>query len=146
LAAVNLLECGMTITLELPPELEKNIKAAAAKAGSQPEDFVLSAVQERLSKTAGVSSPHLSKQESELLLAINQSFSHVNWQQYFELIDKRDAETITSDELGELISITDGIEEANAKRLQYLIKLAELRNVSLDELMDELDLRPARHA
>lgn len=136
----------MTITLELPPELEKNIKEAAAKTGSRPEEFVLSAVQERLSKTAGSPNTHLSKSESELLLAINHSFSHVNWQRYFELIDKRDAEKITPDELGELISITNDVEEANAKRLQYLIELAQLRSVSLDELMEELDLRPARHA
>jgi hypothetical protein len=137
---------GMTITLELPPELEKNIKEAAAKAGSQPEDFVLDTLQERLSKTAGSSSTHLSKPESELLLAINQSFNRVNWQRYFELIDKRDAEVITSDELSDLIGMTNGIEEANTKRLQYLIQLAQLRNTSLDNLMDELDLRPTRHA
>jgi uncharacterized protein (DUF1778 family) len=130
----------MTLMLELPPELEKGLREAAAKAGSQPTDFVIEAVQERLSKTVGVSSPHLSKRESELLLAINQSFSHVNWQRYFELIDKRDAETITSDELSQLIGMTNGIEEANAKRLQYLIELAQLRNVSLEQLMDELDL------
>lgn len=136
----------MTITLELPPELEKNIKEAAAKAGSQPADFVLEAVQEHLSKAVGVSSPHLSKQESELLLAVNQSFNHVSWQRYFELIDKRDAEAITPDELGELIEITNGIEEANSKRLQYLIELAQLRNTSLDNLMDELDLRLTQHA
>jgi uncharacterized protein (DUF1778 family) len=133
---------GMTITLELSPELEKNIKEAAAKAGSQPVDFVLDAVQERLSKTTGVSSAHLSKRESELLLAINQSFSHVHWQHYFELIDKRDAETVTLEELNELIGITNSIEEANAKRLQYLVELAQLRNTSLDKLMDDLDLRP----
>jgi uncharacterized protein (DUF1778 family) len=132
----------MTITLELNPELEKSIKEAAAKVGSQPVDFVLEAVQERLSKTAGVSSAHLSKRESELLLAINQSFSHVSWQRYLELIDKRDEETITAYKLDELIGMTNGIEEANAERSQYLIELAQLRDVSLEQLMDDLDLRP----
>jgi hypothetical protein len=136
----------MTITLELPPELEKGLKEAAAKAGSEPIGFVTKAVQEHLSKTEGVSNPHLSKYESDLLLAINQSFNRVHWQHYFELIDKRDAETITMDELNELIGITNGIEEANAKRLQFLIELAQLRNTTLDKLMDKLDLRPARHA
>jgi uncharacterized protein (DUF1778 family) len=42
----------MTLTLELPPDLEKSLKEAAAKAGEQPTDFVIEAVQERLSKTA----------------------------------------------------------------------------------------------
>jgi uncharacterized protein (DUF1778 family) len=134
----------MTLTLELPPDLEKSIKEAAAKAGEQPTDFVIEAVQERLSKTPV--QKHLSKRESELLLAVNQSFVHVQWQQYFELVDKREAEAITKDELTELIELSNSIEEANAKRLQYLIELAQLRNVSLEQLMNDLDLKPALHA
>lgn len=134
----------MTLTLELPPELEKSIKEAAAKAGEQPTDFVIEAVQERLSKTA--TQKNLPKRESELLLAINQSLTHVQWQHYFELVEKREAETITKDELARLIEMSNSIEEANAKRLQYLIELAHIKDVSLEQLMTNLDLKPARHA
>jgi uncharacterized protein (DUF1778 family) len=133
----------MTLTLELPPELEKSIKEAAAKAGAQPTDFVIETLQERLSKTVRGAPKNLSKRESELLLAVNESFAHVQWQRYFELIDEREAETITKDELAELVELSNEIEEANAKRLQYLIELAQLRNVSLEQLMDDLDLKPA---
>jgi uncharacterized protein (DUF1778 family) len=35
---------SMTITLELPPELEKGLREAVAKAGSQPTDFVIEAL------------------------------------------------------------------------------------------------------
>ena len=134
----------MTITLELNPELEKGLKEAAAKTGAQPTDVAIAALQKQFLLPRS-SSTHLSKRESELLLAINQSFSHVQWQYYFELIDKRDAETIMNTELAELIELSNCIEEANAKRLRYLIELAQLRNISLDKLMDALDLKPARH-
>jgi hypothetical protein len=100
-------------------------------------------LQERLSKTVRGAPKNLSKRESELLLAVNESFAHVQWQRYFELIDEREAETITKDELAELVELSNEIEEANAKRLQYLIELAQLRNVSLEQLMDDLDLKPA---
>ena len=40
----------MTLMLELPPELEKTLKEAAAKTGSQPTDFAIEALQEKLSE------------------------------------------------------------------------------------------------
>lgn len=40
----------MTITLELPPELEKGLREAAAKAGAEPSAFVIEALQKKLSE------------------------------------------------------------------------------------------------
>ncbi|MGL4611139.1 MAG: hypothetical protein ACRCYY_15915 [Trueperaceae bacterium] len=40
----------MTIVLELLPELEKSLKEAATKAGSQPSDVALTAIQKGLSE------------------------------------------------------------------------------------------------
>jgi hypothetical protein len=37
--------------------------------------------------------------------------------------------------------MSNNIEEANAKRLHYLIELAQLRGVSLEQLMDDLGLQ-----
>ena len=56
------------------------------------------------------------------------------------LIAKRCAETLTSQEQATLIEISDQIEQANARRIQYLIELANLRGTSLETLMQKLGI------
>lgn len=51
-------------------------------------------------------------------------------------------ETLTANEQQELVQITDQLEEANAQRIEALIQLAALRNMTLDAFMDEFGLRP----
>jgi hypothetical protein len=50
-------------------------------------------------------------------------------------------ETLTPDEQQELIELSDQIEFADAERLKHLILLAQLRNTTVDSLMDQLGLR-----
>ncbi len=91
--------------------------------------------------------PHLSRRESELLMKINQGLSAEVQRRYDELMDKLRNETITSAERQELLRLIDQIEQADAERLQYLIELAQLRNVSVEELMAQLGIQPpAIHA
>jgi pantothenate kinase len=66
--------------------------------------------------------------------------SQNTWQRYHHLIDKREAETLTASEQTELITISDQIEMANARRMESLVKLAQLRQTSLEELMSRLGL------
>jgi hypothetical protein len=60
-----------------------------------------------------------------------------------ELIAKRQSYTITDDELQELIRLTDESERLNTERIEYLFELAQLRGITLDEVMEQLDLKPA---
>ena len=91
--------------------------------------------------------PHLSRRESELLMKINRGLSAEVQRRYDELMDKLRNETITSAERQELLQLIDQIEQADAERLQYLIELAQLRNVSVEELMAQLGIQPpAIHA
>ncbi|MDQ3257719.1 MAG: hypothetical protein M3R15_28170 [Acidobacteriota bacterium] len=60
-----------------------------------------------------------------------------------QLIAKRQSYTIAEDELQELIRLTDEAERLNVERVKHLIELAQLRNVTLDELMNKLGIRPA---
>ncbi len=62
------------------------------------------------------------------------------WENYHALIAKRRAETLTSQEQATLIEISDQIEQANARRIQYLIELASLRGTSLETVMQELGI------
>ena len=115
----------LNAALQMPrPELEQFVRRL----------FALKARQE---------SPGLSERETELLMKINQGLSLETAQRRKKLIAKREAETITKKELQELIHITTEVERLNVERIKNLIELASLRNVTLDELMDQLGLRPS---
>jgi hypothetical protein len=89
---------------------------------------------------------NVSQAESELLLKINQGIPLALQQRFNVLSAKRQAHTLTLEEHQELIQITEHIEQLDAKRLQYLIELAALRNVSLDEIIQQLGIQLASHA
>jgi hypothetical protein len=84
---------------------------------------------------------HLSQQETALLLRINQGIPAETQRRFDELVTKRQAETITSDELQELIELTDQIEQRDSECLAALIELARLRQITLDDLMDTLGIQ-----
>lgn len=89
--------------------------------------------------------PSLSQRESELLLRINQPLPPPQRKRLNQLIKKRQAYTITPNELRELKQMTNEIELSDAERLKCLIELAAIRNVSLDELIKQLGLKPYPH-
>ena len=88
----------------------------------------------------------LSPSESELLLKINQGIPPDMQRRYDELIEKRDARTLTSAEYEELLQLTDQVELLDAKRVEYLLELARLRKQPLAMLMNELGLTPSTDA
>jgi hypothetical protein len=89
--------------------------------------------------------PNLSEAETRLLLKINQDLSPAARSRMAELIDKRQAGLISPSELEELIQLTDQAEEIGVERLKCLIELAALRNITLDELMRQLGIKPIPH-
>lgn len=133
------------ITLEIPPELEQQLREAAAKQGLDPDRYIVNALTDRLCPTT--SSPlHLSRTEAELLQQINLGLPQTTWDTYHKLIAKRRAETLTAEEHKTLIGISDRLEQANAHRIQCLIELASLRNISLETLMQQLGIEPPFYA
>lgn len=134
--------------LEVAPELENQIKQAAAKAGLSPDAYILESVRQRLQPTKHLPSSitRLSLREATLLQKINESLSQMDWQRYRELIGKRQDETLTPDEQVELIARSDYLEEANVKRIEYLAQLATLRKTTVPALMNELGLKPTTYA
>ena len=85
--------------------------------------------------------PCLPKEEAGLLEKINQGLSPDAQQRYDDLTAKRRAETLTSEEHQELLTLIDRIERADAERAQSLTELARLRKVSVTTLMNELGIR-----
>ena len=89
----------------------------------------------------------LSSSESDLLQKINQGLPSDTQRRYDELREKLRSEELSPEEHEELLELVDVVEQSHADRLQHLIALSQLRQVSLDELMKQLDIRqPPVHA
>ena len=87
--------------------------------------------------------PSISREEGELLARINSGLPRETQARYRELIKKRREERLTEQEYQELLTLTDEAEQKQAERLEALVELAALRNMSLRELMDALGIKPA---
>jgi hypothetical protein len=86
--------------------------------------------------------PSLPALELELLQKINQALPEEIQQKYNDLSAKMRSQTITPEEHQDLLKLIDIVEQADGDRLQYLIKLSQLRNISLAELMKQLQIHP----
>lgn len=89
--------------------------------------------------------PHLSEQETELLLKINTPLDEKVWQQYTTLYAKLEPGTLTEAEHAALLELIDVIEIANAERIENLTKLAALRGMTLKALMKQMGIGPRPH-
>ncbi len=130
----------MTITLDIAPDLEDRILQEAQRRGLDTESYVLDLLQESLAASE-CSKSALS--DSELLEEVNRGFPPRIWRRYRELVARRQAETLSTEEHAELISLIDRIEVANAHRIEFLAELATRRQVSLRELMAEMGIQPS---
>jgi hypothetical protein len=82
----------------------------------------------------------LPQREPELLEQINQGLPEDIQRRYDELQLKLHDETISSEEHQELLSLIDTVEQASVDRLKCLVELSQLRQISLDDLMHQLDI------
>ena len=128
----------MTVTVDLSPEFESRLREVAQAEGSDVLTFVREATEARLRQY----DPARLLTESELLARINKGFSETFWNRYRKLVALRRAETLSRKEQRELIGMSDQLEAWRVERLQYLTKLAQLRQTTVDALMKQLGLRP----
>lgn len=122
-------------------EKEQLLNAALQMPREELEQFVA----RLFSLKARERAPVLAEREAELLNKIYQGLPAGMQQRLNVLIKKRRAYTITPDELKELIELTDQVELFDAARLELLLELAHLRNVPLDQLIQQLGLKPVPH-
>jgi hypothetical protein len=90
-------------------------------------------------------SPSLSERETVLLQAINQSSNIALQNRYLALSKKQNSGIVTDAEHEELLALIDKLEILQAKRLENLIELAQLRGISLELLMQNLNLNFQYH-
>ncbi|HWE61003.1 MAG TPA: STAS/SEC14 domain-containing protein [Chloroflexota bacterium] len=105
-----------------------------------PQEFA-AFVDQILALRAQRRAPHLSEQETALLLQINQGLDATIQRRFEELMAKRHDERISPAELDELVGITDLVEQLDAQRLAALTALAGLRHMSLASLMTALGIQ-----
>ncbi len=108
---------------------------------SLPDDQLQAFTGQVLRLNASRRSPSLSTSETQLLKEINRPLPADRVARYRELVGKRDAETLLTDEHSELCDLSDWLEERNAERLGHVGDLARLRAVALSEMMDQLGLQ-----
>ena len=89
---------------------------------------------------AGQTIGSISKQESDLMVKINRGFPTENWMRIQILDSKMEENNLSQLEYDELTSLTDAYEKYCVQRLRLLKKLALLRNIPLEEAMNQLGL------
>jgi hypothetical protein len=90
--------------------------------------------------------PILPEEEAQLLLKINQGIPSDLRASYQILREKREAETLDDQEYDSLIQLSNRIEQIGAQRLEALANLAQLRQVSLLDLIETLGIQPVSYA
>ncbi len=127
-------------TIKIKAQLSKEDLLQAVQQLSLPE--LEGFVQDLIALKAKHQAPSLSKDETELLLKINQGLSQDIEKRYQILTQKRSQETLTEQEYQELLQLSDRVEIHQAQRLDYLAQLAQLRQISLTDLMTQLGIKP----
>jgi len=94
----------------------------------------------RLEITDMNASEHITLSETELLALTGRPFPAALQRRFDDLIARRQAENLTTDEHRELLQLTDQVELYNVERLEHLVALARMRGVSLTRLMNDLGI------
>ncbi|MBE9064397.1 STAS/SEC14 domain-containing protein [cf. Phormidesmis sp. LEGE 11477] len=84
---------------------------------------------------------NLPTSETVLIQKINQGPPATIQQHYDELQAKLRDKTLSPEEHQTLLDLIDVVELASAERLKHLIALAQLRQVSVDEVMKQLEIQ-----
>lgn len=103
-------------------------------------------VTEILSLRAQRAAPILLADETALLQRVNQHLTDADQRRRAQLLENLAAETLTAEEHTELIRLNDEAERLSAQRLEALVQLAALRQVSLRQVMQDSGLEPETHA
>ena len=90
--------------------------------------------------------PNIPKREAYLLQEINEGLPIEEQQQYRDLVAKSADEDLTESEHQQLLELIPKVEAKQVERLKYLVELAQLRKISVDELMKHLGVTPPDYA
>ena len=127
-----------TVKIEAQISALDLLQAVQQLSQSELEQFLQQVLQFHAQKIA----PSLSTKESELLIKINQDLPKELRDLYQILLEKRDRETLTESEYQQLLESTEKVEKYQAQRLEHLTKLAQMRQISLTNLIAQMGIKP----
>ena len=128
-------------------QVEANVtRTDLLRAAQQlPADELRAFVGDILGLQAQLNASRLPARESALLLQINKGLPAALEARCRELISKRRNQTLSEEEQRELVGLTDQIEELQANRAAALAEVAQLRQTTLAQLMDDLGIQAPVH-
>jgi hypothetical protein len=129
----------MTLTIHLPDDLGRRLREEATSAGTDEAGYLLDALRECL----GMARPAAAVSEIELIERINATgFDEEFWRRYDALRRGQRESALAPDARAELLAMNDRLEEAGARRMVFLIELANRRGVTVPEVMAQLGIKP----
>ena len=84
--------------------------------------------------------PHLTSEETRMLEQIHHAIPTDVQARFADLLDKRDALTLTDAGYSELLHLTNVIENLEAKRVLLLGELARYRSATLEQVMRDMGM------
>ena len=129
----------MSLTIQLPLTTEHYLRESATREGMSLERYITQLLTATsISKNAKKSEIPLT--EAELLKHCQLAVQTDDLAEYHRLRTLYQSNNITDDERESLIQLNELIEIAHAKRMAYVLQLATLRNVSLEQTMKDLGI------
>ncbi len=125
----------MSLTITLPPDVERRIAEEAAREGVSVDELASRTLQIRWATT-----PMLS--EAQLLERINEGFSEAFWERYRVLQQQMREGTLPESDRVEYLVMVAQVEARQTQRLAQLSELAKRRGTGLLALIQELGLEP----
>jgi hypothetical protein len=132
----------MHLTIELPYDLETQLRVQAQQKGKALNHYITSLIQDKITTPKPSA---LTVEETRLFKIINQGFSDDFWAKLNQLNKKRQNSALVESERKELIELTEALDSVNLDRMKALIELATIRQIDLDILMHQLGLNNGKH-
>lgn len=130
----------MSLTIQLPATTEHSLRESAIQEGMSLERYITQLLTATsISKNTKKSETPLT--EAELLKHCQLAVQTDDLAEYHRLRTLYHANKLTDEERESLIQLNELIEIAHAKRMAYVLQLANLRNVSLEQTMKDLGIK-----
>ena len=138
----------MSLTVNIPEEVETQVRQRAADRGVDPQGLVVDVLRRQFpssrASNRGAKSNVLDAVETRLYTAINKALPQKTRQRYDELVKKRQRNRISRIEYDELLRLTNVVEKAHARRIKAAAELSKYQGVDFDELLDQLGFTSQR--
>jgi hypothetical protein len=130
----------MSLIIQIPVTTEHYLRENANRQGMSLEDYISQLLTET-SVSAFSKKGKKTLSEIELLQKVQLDIQKDDLREYNRLKNLLKLGEITEQEREKLIQLNDLVEIAHAKRMQFILQLAQLRKVPLDSVLMDLGIK-----